>query len=164
MKRIAIAIVACVALLAFVAPSIWADTIQGPSCGQGGSAFSDDAVPEGARVVRINIRHGDYIDAIQTELIGVDGKMVTMPLHGGNGGTPTDFTLDTGEYITDITGKCGSYLDSLQIHTNKRTSQVFGGPGGASSYQYSVNGSSQIIGFFGRSGKYVDGIGIITRP
>ena len=53
-------------------------------------------------------------------------------------------------------------IDSIQIHTNKK-SAMYGGDGGRANYSYSAPAQSEIIGFIGRSASALDGIGVIMR-
>jgi hypothetical protein len=51
-------------------------------------------------------------------------------------------------------------VDSFRIHTNRRTSQVFGGRGGDRDFRIDVPDGNRATGFTGRSGEYVDAIGL----
>jgi len=72
-----------------------------------------------------------------------------------------------GEYITKITGKTGKYVNSIRIYTNKKTSPTYGlGKGdwsGGRSFTITAPSGKEIVGFYGRSGKYVDAIGAVIR-
>jgi hypothetical protein len=132
--------------------------------GGGGASFIDNQYPSGARVLEVQVSSENWIDAVQVTYELPDGRTVAAARHGGSGGRPGVFRLDSDEYITGISGRYGKYIDSLRIHTNKRTSSVFGGPGGEQDYRIEVPYRSQGIGFIGRSGKYVDAIGLISIP
>ena len=54
-------------------------------------------------------------------------------------------------------------MDSLVFHTNQRISPTYGGGGGGDFTLLAPEGS-EVIGFFGRAGWFVDAIGIVTRP
>ena len=74
-------------------------------------------------------------------------------------------SLEPGEFITGISGRYGSYVGFLNIVTNLRT-LPFGSGGGAvqrSSVQLYCVGSSEIIGFCGQSGDYMDAVGVVLR-
>jgi hypothetical protein len=88
------------------------------------------SIPEGARVHSITINHGTYIDRIKFRWMLPDGTFEDSSHAGGGGGTEETFTLDFDEYITEITGKSGTKIDSIQFTTNKRTSKKYGGDGG----------------------------------
>ncbi len=128
--------------------------------GEGGTAFSDRDIPLGARISEVRVRSGNAIDAIQAVYVLQDGRLLEGPVHGGLGGNSSVFRLDPDEYIVGISGRFGLYIDSISIQTNKRSSQVFGGPGGSRNFQISVPQGNQAIGFAGRSGKYLDAIGL----
>ena len=90
----------------------------GPSGGQGGNPFSDDGLP--FNIAQINVWSGSYIDAIQLTY----GGGSRSPKHGGNGGSLTTYNIEAGEYITEVFGRYGSYVDLLYISTNLRTRQA----------------------------------------
>ena len=136
-------------------------TISG---GRGGSAFSDDKIPMGARISEVRVRAGNTIDSIQAVYTLQDGRLLEGPIHGGGGGSPNVFRLDTNEYITGLSGRYGEYIDSLSIQTNMRTSQVFGGRGGSQTFGAKVPAGNRAIGFLGRSGEYLDAIGLLYAP
>jgi hypothetical protein len=128
--------------------------------GRGGNNFTDPEPQYGSRVLEVQVRSGDQIDSVQMLLSLPDGRTVQTPRHGGSGGRLDVFRLQTGEYITGISGRYGDYLDSLQIQTNLRTSQLFGGRGGNRDYRIDVPSGTHAVGFTGRDGDYVDAIGL----
>ena len=130
------------------------------SGGNGGSEFSDTDIPVGARISEIRIRSSQFVDSIQAVYVLREGSIFEGPVHGGGGGNFRVFRLDSDEYITGVSGRYGSFIDSIVIQTNKRTSPVFGGRGGNRSYRISVPPGNQAIGFVGRAGKYLDAIGL----
>jgi jacalin-like lectin domain-containing protein len=101
--------------------------------GSGGSAFADEEIPADARIAEVRVSAGQWIDSIQAIYVLSDGAR-----HGGGGGTVRSFRLDSDEYITGLSGRYGQYLDSQQIHTNKRSSQILGGGGGGKDYRIDV--------------------------
>jgi hypothetical protein len=140
----------------------------GPSGGYGGQYFSDQNVcgqfsSDNRRLVEVRIRSGVYIDAIQTVYVNIADQKFESPLHGGTGGTLSVFKLAPDEYITRISGKYGVFIDSLQIVTNKGNVKGWGGTGGAGNYIYTAPPGSRIHGFFGRSGKFLDAVGVIIK-
>jgi len=128
--------------------------------GSGGSAFADRQIPLGARISEVRLSVGNYIDGIQLVYTLQDGSTFEGPHHGGGGGTSSVFKLDSNEYIVGISGRCGEYIDSLIIRTNKRTSPQFGGNGGRNQYSIAVPSGNQAAGLIGRSGRYLDAIGL----
>ncbi len=131
--------------------------------GSGGTPFADGDVPAGTRVVEVRIHSGSYIDSIQMIYNIPDGRVLEADRHGGNGGRPARFQLAPGEYIVGISGRCGTYVDSVRIHTNRRTSRLFGGNGGDREYRINIPEGNQVAGFVGRSGNYLDAIGLIYQ-
>ena len=76
------------------------------------------------------------------------------------------FALQTGEFITAISGKAGNYIGSLQFHTNRRSSPVFGtsqGQWAGSDFRIEAPSGTDIVGFHGRSSKFLHAIGVIIR-
>lgn len=129
--------------------------------GPGGQYFQDPALAAGTRVAALRVRAGAWIDAIQLVWSGPDGQEYPLVQHGGNGGSPHTFRLEPGEFITALSGRYGHYVDSVQIHTNRRDSPVYGGPGGSVAYRIEAPPERQIAGLAGRSGIYLDAIGAV---
>lgn len=132
--------------------------------GRGGIGFSDAEIPSGGRVLEVHIRSGDHVDSVQMTYSLPDGRVVTGPRHGGSGGELNIFRLDSDEYITGISGRYGDYIDSIQIHTNKRTSPIFGGRGGNRDFRIEISSGNQAVGFTGRAGDYLDAVGLTFVP
>ena len=128
--------------------------------GSGGTEFVDADVPAGGRIVEVRIHAGEYLDSIQMVYAMPDGRPLEAARHGGEGGRGMSFRLDQREYIVALSGRCGTYVDSLRIHTNKRTSELFGGRGGEREFRIDVPNDNQATGFMGRSGEYLDAIGL----
>jgi hypothetical protein len=128
--------------------------------GSGGTAFLDGDVPAGAGIVEVRVQAGNFVDSIQMIYNLPDGRSLEAVRHGGEGGRAATFRLEQGEYIVGLSGRCGTYVDSLRIHTNRRTSQLFGGSGGDRDFRIDVPDGNQATGFMGRSGTYIDAIGL----
>ncbi len=131
--------------------------------GAGGDEFDNYAPPENARIKVIHIFTDDYIDALQFGYLDENGEMALLPKIGGDGGFAYQFVLDEDEYLTGICGRYGWYIDQICFHTNKRTSEVFGGKGGATKFSIRAPGNHEVVGLFGRKEWYLDAIGIISR-
>lgn len=132
--------------------------------GSGGTAFSDLDVPQGARVVEVHVYSGRYVDAVQMQYALPDGRVAAGPRHGGPGGTLSVFRLDSDEVILALSGRYGDYIDSIRIHTSKRTSPLLGGSGGRQDYRIEVPANSQAVGFTGRAARYLDAVGLTHVP
>ena len=139
-------------------------TPTGIAGGSGGAPFTDSELRSEGRILEIQIFSGELVDAVQVLYELPDGRTVLGPRHGGSGGRSNVLRLDSDEYITGISGRYGDQIDSISIQTNKRTSPFFGGAGGKRDYRIGVPAGNQAIGFIGRSGKYLDAIGLIFIP
>lgn len=134
----------------------------GPSGGTGGQEFLDQPIPKDSKVIEVKVRSGSLIDAVQIVYESRNGRH-ELPKHGGDGGQLNVFPLDQNEYITGLSGRFGSQVDSIRIHTNLQTSPVYGGAGGVAEYHYYAPENTEIIGFYGRSGSLIDAIGVVLR-
>jgi hypothetical protein len=134
----------------------------GPVGGDGGTEFADQALPEGARVVGVKVRQGSWIDGIELIYRTAEGKEEGLGWHGGDGGEDKMFRLEEGEYITGMTGKFGTYIDSVAIVTNKRISESYGGDGGDDIFDLRSS-CGEVTGFFGRSSRFLDRIGVLAH-
>jgi hypothetical protein len=116
----------------------------------------------------LHIRWGWFIDQLQVVYRNpTNGHVVSGPVHGGNGGQLTVITLNAGEFIAEINGRTGSFVDSLLVKTNQgRIFSNLGGDGGPNPFRFhlGVGSGEEIFGFFGRSGQFLDAIGVHTRP
>ena len=130
--------------------------------GSGGSRF-DDGGPEtvNGRITDVLIHSGQYIDSIQ---VSEGNPAVLHPRHGGNGGYPNNLILAGDEYITEVSGKYGKFIDSLTIQTNKGQIGHWGGDGGKYDFDFAAPPGYAIVGFYGRSGQFLDAIGVIVAP
>lgn len=138
--------------------------IMGPSGGVGGGAFSDARLPANfARVSEVRIRHGAWIDGVQVLHQLTSGKVKSQPLHGGGGGRLARFALRKNEYITAVRGRYGKYVDSIVLRTSSGRVFSTGGKGGNVDYAYAAPPGYQIVGFHGRSGSFLDSIGVVIR-
>jgi hypothetical protein len=142
--------------------------IYGPSGGVGGGFNTGFQL--GNPVVQIRVWSDVYVHAIAllneaeviTGFVGTAfGNTTTAPL------TAT-IDLQSGEYVTQIIGQCGAYMDSIRILTNLNRvfpggSGIYGGSGGSTEYFYNLEPGQEISGFFGRSGDWIDAIGVYSR-
>ncbi|MEM7619446.1 MAG: jacalin-like lectin [Pseudomonadota bacterium] len=103
------------------------------------------------------------INAMQL-VLDVDGEAIEYHKHGGNGGHLGGMALSHNEYILEIYGRFGSYIDSLTFRTNLGQIRRFGGQGGHVDFIYASPANYQIIGFWGRAGHIIDAIGVHIAP
>jgi hypothetical protein len=122
-----------------------------------GNPFVDPAIPDGATIARVRVRHGGRIDAIGLAY-RLGGKIVDLPMHGGNGGTEAIFNLDVDQVITGISGSYDDVVCQLVIQTNQGPSPAYGESGNAL-FNYSFCPGMSVIGLFGRSGRLLDALG-----
>ncbi|KAL6610464.1 hypothetical protein ACP70R_040433 [Stipagrostis hirtigluma subsp. patula] len=135
----------------------------GPWGGSGGTIF-DDGVYTG--VWQINLTRAVGVTSIKV-LYDRNGMAVWGNKHGFSGGvSPDKIVFDfPSEVLTHITGFYGSaiimgptVIRSLTFHTNKRTYGPYGDEYGTYFSTSFTNG--RIVGFHGREGWYIDGIGV----
>ena len=142
----------------------------GPVGGPGGAPFDDlkdlGLDPATMRIVGLIIRSGQFIDSI-TPIYLDGGGQLALPKHGGDGGLETRFGLRSGEFITEISGRSGEFVDSLTIETNLGARIGLGGLGGGPVEGYELppdtEGTQEVVALFGASGVFIDSIGIHTR-
>jgi hypothetical protein len=148
------------------------DIQSGPYGGSGGASFSDE-LPDGARIIEVLIRHGEYVDGIQLVWQLADGSGVFGPYHGGQGGEVDSFILAPGEVIELIHGRSGDLVDSLAFQTSFGNSYgPYGGGGGTPfvedfraepdpevDHAPGARASRALTGIFGQSGDLLDAIG-----
>ncbi|XP_078150021.1 agglutinin-like isoform X2 [Carex rostrata] len=119
-----------------------------------------------SRIVKVNIRHGDTIDALCVCYKLRDDTTESTPLWGGETGGLTKIEFEEDEYIKSVRGYVGYFGDlfivrSLQLITNKKTHGPYGKEEGTPFELDELGGT--IIGFHGRSGAYLDAIGVYVQ-
>ncbi|HEV7682941.1 MAG TPA: jacalin-like lectin [Pyrinomonadaceae bacterium] len=138
--------------------------IIGPSGGPGGNIFYFPFGP-GARIAEVQLFSGEYIDSLHvTAEVPLVGR-VSLQTFGPGGAPSPVLTLDPDERIVALSGRCGLYIDSLTIHTDKRGAVLSaGGAGGTNEFRYDIPADRDVSGFVGRSGLYLDALGVILDP
>ncbi len=136
----------------------------GPSGGFGGQSFYiwPGSPRETMKISEIRICAGALIDSIQVVYKYDNGVEQVEGPFGGTGGAQYVFRLDDDEYIKTISGRRDNAIHSLNIVTNKKT-RTYGGNGGSENFIYSTPDNIEIAGFFGRSGKYINALGVHYR-
>jgi hypothetical protein len=138
----------------------------GPVGGPGGTSFSDEGlVIPYERVSGVLIRSGAYLDQIALIVTGFEGTPQPLPRHGGNGGVETRIDFGPDEYILGISGRYDStgFIHSIAITTNQQTYGPYGDAQGSGEYNFQVPAANEVAGFVGRSGAYVDALGVVYR-
>ncbi|XP_059627487.1 mannose/glucose-specific lectin-like [Cornus florida] len=110
----------------------------------------------------IIIHSGWLIDSIQV-VYDIEGRALLGEKHGTDGGQETKVTLDSDEYLITISGSFGEVdkkivIRSLGFQSNKRMIGPFGTEEGEKFRSISST-CDKIIGFHGRSDKYLTSIG-----
>jgi hypothetical protein len=137
------------------------DKILPPTRFVGGSGgdldFNDDDIAfKWGEISKIEIWAADFVDAIKVTY----GNAGFADLHGGGGGNPggnkSVLTLGPGEFITEVTGTSGTFLDRICFSVNGREPSCYGGGGGD---RFAFNrGGLPLRSIRGRSGRFVDKI------
>jgi hypothetical protein len=153
--------------------------------GPGGGAFRDQCGP-GQFLAGVSVRSGSWLDAVvpfcatfnaSTGLLGAPG--FPMNRHGGSGGGaggPT--TCNNKQYVTGMmfgyiqdskTGRpkyiASIQLDCAPIRAGDGSGRPKIGAGGTQAHGGFTCGDNQaVIGMVGRSGAYVDALGLICGP
>lgn len=112
-----------------------------------------EAVYPKKQIAFFRVSHGGALDGIEAHF--TDGSSVSF----GNTKHFTDFRLDKDEFVTGISFRSGAWVDSVQFTTNKRVSPNFGGNGGSLHFVPLPKGS-QLLGFYGSLGSWIDQVGI----
>src|ERR1051325_5959147 len=121
--------------------------------GSGGIFFSDDLTLV-TRLAGFVINSGWFVDGIQGIYQRCDGSLSYGLWNGGSGGSQVKVNFAADEYITNISGSAGWYIDQITFVTNKATYGPYGGSGGSA---WNIP-NDKIGGFYGQSGQYVDAI------
>ncbi len=131
--------------------------------GTGGEPFGRQVIPRGAFVRRIFVHADGFIDGIQIEYVSETGCAGQLPYAGGLGGRRQVFELPDRARVLGFSVGGTDFLESLQIHTSKGTSRVFGRQEGERAF-VGVERGCEFRGVFGRAGWYLDALGMVTVP
>jgi len=136
--------------------------------GGGGEAFTDPVLtwePAIQAIASITIGADRYVDSIQITYLLADGSRYAAPRHGGDGGKLHPIVFRDGEHIIAVSGNCGDFVNQIGFTTQDGNGEtrVYGPYGGGGGGQvFDVVGD--VIGFFGRCGRYVDAIAAYLVP
>ena len=138
---------------------------QGPIGGQGGGEVPPWAMPSDGVIILVEVKYGLFLNQLIFHYTSATNGDGAITLGGFDAGSyHGQFTLAKGEEIRALQGRCGSYVDSIQIVTSRQTfpaSGSFGGPGGATAYALKVPLGARFVGLFGRAGGWVDALGMV---
>lgn len=150
---------------------------QGPSGGGGGKDF-ELKPPPNLPIIRIDVYHGLYVDKLLVSYGTGVGPVIQFVVGGDDNDNQNHdlFTLSPDERLTGIDGETGGadddgpYVGDIRFTvTNIKTSQKRQSPsfGGVSlpaeGFFYTAPVGAEVISFFGKAGKYIDAIGIVTN-
>ncbi|XP_075090066.1 putative late blight resistance protein homolog R1B-23 isoform X1 [Nicotiana tabacum] len=121
-------------------------------------------------IKEILIAHGDVIDSIMFKTIIEQGTTIDSPKFGGDGGQRDKVVIEATplEYLTGIKGTFGRFYDhsvikSLCFITNAKNYGPFGCEAGGTPFSLVMKEGVAIVGFHGRSGLYLDAIGVYLQ-
>ncbi|KAJ4964608.1 hypothetical protein NE237_016457 [Protea cynaroides] len=131
--------------------------------GEGGKPWDDGSF---TGVKQIILTEGDPICAIEIEY-DMNGQSIWSTRHGGGGGYNTHkikfkyphevLTRITGYYGPILADACAKVINSLTFFTNRASYGPFGEEIGT---YFSSTAEGKVVGFHGRSGSYLDAIGV----
>lgn len=128
--------------------------------GQGGSPWTEGIYSD---IKTILIKHGDMIDSIRLDYI-IRGKSTSRTVqgyqHGGTGGVETTINVAaSGSPITKVHG-CADDKFLRQLTFINEKGYQYGPYGKPIGNTFETKTSGKIVGFCGRSGQYVDALGV----
>ena len=135
----------------------------GPSGGVGGTAFDDPPPHPHAHIRELRIWSGISVEAIQV-IHSCEGELFEANKRGQSTVGFSILKLGPGEYIEEISGRYGSYIEQLEIRTNKGNVKRYGSLTGIHDFHYQAPANHQITGFWGRAGRLIDAIGVYLSP
>ncbi|KAE8789071.1 Disease resistance protein RPM1 [Hordeum vulgare] len=139
-------------------------------CGEGGGRACDiKAVPQ--RLESVTIYSGSLVESFAFSYRDHDGQHHIAGPWGSHPGKNNNdvIHLEPSEFLKEVSGTVGSYgaltnvITSLTLVTSACTYGPFG-KGDGIPFSMAAASNSSIVGFFGRSGWYLDAIGVYTCP
>ncbi|XP_037482907.1 mannose/glucose-specific lectin-like [Triticum dicoccoides] len=139
-------------------------TKLGPWGGSGGS--DKDIVEAPRRLESITVSSGLIVDSIKFSYVDQAGQKHTGGPWGGSGGNQNTIVLGASEFVKEVSGTHGIFdkdqhhiITSLKFITNVKAYGPFGEAKGTP-FTIPAEKNSSIVGFFGRSGIYLDALGV----
>jgi len=133
----------------------------GASGGTRGIPF-EHIMPNNANITSIDVYHGRLVDGFTVYFRDGNGNRGNFHI-GGRGGRKSTFQVDYCATLDAIYVRTGDYVDSIRFRFSDGTlSETYGGPGGEPNV-HEVPVGARGIGFYGRSGRVIDKIGIVYR-
>jgi hypothetical protein len=140
------------------------------SGGLGGAEWHSPHVTQDEQLVGIDVSGGDWIDAITVHTRSKADDSVTSHTFGGVGGGPLlSFGVPETGRLVRVSGTYGWYVNSLDFDVYDVTSgemirySAHGQDVGPESFDYEAPDGSEIAALWGRSGWYLDAIGVNYR-
>jgi hypothetical protein len=137
---------------------------QGPVGGPGGRPFNHCP-----KTPAFPLNGGQVAISADTLLKGInighkiDNRTEYADWVGEGGGITYTFDWQENEYLVEVSGSYGRYVNSIRFRTNLgNTSQTYGRPVGTP-YRFQAPDGCWIPGLHGRAGKVVDAIGVFYR-
>ncbi|CAL4988105.1 unnamed protein product [Urochloa decumbens] len=140
---------------------------RGPWGGDGGNTRDITVAPKSLKSVKVC--SAVVVDALSFCYIDRNGREHSTPLWGGVGGSIRTINLGPSEFVKEVSGTYGPFsplpnvITSLTLVTNLCSYGPFGQPTGTP-FHTRVDRTGTIVGFFGRSGMYLNAIGVYVRP
>ncbi|KAG6508052.1 protein GOS9-like [Zingiber officinale] len=156
---------ACSSLINKCFRESWRCIKIGPWGGTGACNF--DIGRSASQIKKVVLHTGDTVERLEISYV-VDGNEVKTHPIGGSGGQSHEFELIPGEYINSMVGSVKTYrgetrISKLEFKTNLGKKHGPFGHGGGTEFTVPVM-DGRIVGFFGQSGCYLNGIGVYLAP
>lgn len=139
----------------------------GPWGGNGGAACDIKVAPQ--QLESLTICSGTIVDALAFSYRDRNGRRHTTRLWGGVGGSVHTIRLGASEFVMEVSGTIGPFnvfsevITSITLVTNVCSYGPFGQPQGTP-FRTPVKKNYSIVGFFGRSGTFLDAVGVYVHP
>ena len=107
-------------------------------------------------ITSINLWGGDYVDQIQISYTSLVGAADFA--HGGSGGSASSmFSLPSGDFISQISGIAGDYVNQLSFTATKGQSLTWPtSPSSSGTFSWTPPAGAIVVGFQGCAGDYVN--------
>ena len=157
--------------------------IFGPSGGTGGGVTDNDEITLNdelaldplleTRMIKVELHHdvdedhGPVVTSVEFTHLKTAGPkkdtLLSLPRHGVGNGGEEKLDINREEHIVHISGTYGRFVNSITIKTNQNREVSAGEGGGQGEYTYEAPEGFEIVGFHGRSGEFVDAMGVVMR-
>ncbi|CAD7935691.1 unnamed protein product [Amoebophrya sp. A25] len=101
-----------------------------------------------------------YVGGIQTKYSKRENPSAKAMIGNEDDKNKHELILEPGEYITQVSGRSGAWLDTITIVTNRGNTMTAGTSAGGNPFVFNAGPNKAITGFYGGFGMFLQNLGV----